>query len=119
MILATAERNTLAMALGHAAGQWAVGLSRCAGRHPGRVPAHLFDVGRQARLVQTGGGWTGALLIADWDETERYAASDVHAKRFKFQEIGVITVRGDNFPCADELSRKRDMSSLDPSVTAN
>ena len=42
--------------------------------------------------------------VADrWDEMEKHAASDVHAKRLKSQEIRVTTVRGeDNFHCFDE-----------------
>ena len=31
----------------------------------------------------SGGGWTGDFIIADWHDIEKNVASEVHAKRFK------------------------------------
>ena len=42
-----------------------------------------------------GGGWTGDLEVADWEEIERaQTPSQVHIKRFKAQEIIPMTLDG-------------------------
>ena len=47
------------------------------------------------------GGCTGDWLIADWEDIEYLPATGVHVKRFKSQEVGIITVpRKHMFPCA-------------------
>ena len=38
--------------------------------------------------LNSGGGWTGDLIIADWHDIEKYVASEVHVKRFKSEEVG-------------------------------
>ena len=30
--------------------------------------------------LHTGVGWTGDLLIADWEETENHSAADIHVE---------------------------------------
>ena len=39
--------------------------------------------------LNSGGGWTGDLIIADWIHTENYVASEVHARRFESKVVGI------------------------------
>ena len=40
------------------------------------------------------GGGTRDLIIADWHDSENNVAFEVHVKRFKSKEIGIINVAG-------------------------
>ena len=45
-----------------------------------------------------GGGWTGDLLVADWDEIENaQTPSQVHVKTFKAGEVFPMTLESGNF----------------------
>ena len=47
-------------------------------------------------------GWTGELLIAEWEELEKNVAPEFHVTRVTSQEIQVSDMKGDfMFPCAD------------------
>ena len=39
--------------------------------------------------LNSGGGWTRGMIIADWHNIENNVASDVHVKRFKSREVGL------------------------------
>ena len=42
-------------------------------------------------VQQAGGGWTGDLYIADWQQIEQAEYStDIHIKRFKAEEVEVV-----------------------------
>ena len=42
-------------------------------------------------LQQAGGGWSGDLVIADWEEIENAeTASEIYTKRFKTAEVTVV-----------------------------
>ena len=51
---------------------------------------------------QAGGGWTGDLLVADWQQiADAEMFSDISIKRFKADEITVMNFEGQNqFPLA-------------------
>ena len=51
---------------------------------------------------QAGGGWTGDLFIADWQQIEQAEYStDIHIKRFKAEEVEVVWKESDYcFPAA-------------------
>ena len=53
--------------------------------------------------LQTGGGWTGDLLLIDWEDVENAESfRDIYVKRFKAQEVNVLQTNGTfRFPCAD------------------
>lgn len=52
---------------------------------------------------QAGGGWSGDLLLADWDEIENAECiADMCVKRFKAKEVEVVKVNGkERFPLAE------------------
>jgi len=57
---------------------------------------------------QEGGGWSGDLLVLDWEEIENASHfSDIHIKRFKHSEVSTAKV-GDNFrfPLAEGVIRQ-------------
>ena len=48
-------------------------------------------------VQHAGGGWTGDLIISDWEQIENAATnSDIHTKRFKAEEI-VVTLKQDAY----------------------
>ena len=57
---------------------------------------------------QEGGGWSGDLMVLDWEEIENASHfSDIHIKRFKSSEVNVHKV-GENFrfPLAEGVLRQ-------------
>ena len=41
-------------------------------------------------VQHAGGGWTGDLLVSDWEQIERATTnSDIYTKRFKAEEVAV------------------------------
>ena len=57
---------------------------------------------------QEGGGWSGDLLILDWEEIENAEhISDIHIKRFKAAEIDVVEIGTDfRLPLAEGIIRQ-------------
>ena len=52
--------------------------------------------------TDSGGGWTGDLIIADWRDMENHVASEVHVKRFNSKSVGIKTLQDAFvFHCAD------------------
>ena len=47
------------------------------------------DLAVAQHALNSGGGWTGDFVIADWPDIENEVASHVHVKRFKFEEVGI------------------------------
>ena len=48
-------------------------------------------------VQHAGGGWTGDLIISDWEQIENANTnSDIHTKRFKAEEI-VVTLKQDAY----------------------
>ena len=43
--------------------------------------------------LNSGGGWTGDLTIADRHDMENYVAEEVHEKRFKSEEVGSMKLQ--------------------------
>ena len=44
--------------------------------------------------LDSGGSWTGDLIIADWHDTDNNVASEVHVKRSESNEVGINKVAG-------------------------
>ena len=44
--------------------------------------------------LNSGGGWTRLLIIADWHDVENNVASEVPGNRFKFEEVGIKEIAG-------------------------
>ena len=44
--------------------------------------------------LNSGGGWTRLLIIADWHDIENNVASEVPGNRFKFKEVGIKQIAG-------------------------
>ena len=57
---------------------------------------------------QEGGGWSGDLLVLDWEEIEQAEHfSDIHIKRFKASEVETSKLSGNfRFPLAEGLIRQ-------------
>ena len=57
---------------------------------------------------QEGGGWSGDLLVLDWEEIEQAEHfSDIHIKRFKASEVETSKLSGKfRFPLAEGLIRQ-------------
>ena len=48
-------------------------------------------------VQHAGGGWTGDLLISDWEQIENATTnSDIYTKRFKAEEV-VVTLKQDAY----------------------
>ena len=60
---------------------------------------HKFSGKRRSGFVvgysqQAGGGWSGDLIIADWEEIENAeTASEIYTKRFKAKEVTIVKRR--------------------------
>ena len=67
-------------------------------RHTTSSEAWQQNVGRHIY----GGGWSGDLLIADWDDLMKNIASEVHVKRLKSEEVQLTKFQDKCvIPCAD------------------
>ena len=53
--------------------------------------------------LQSGGGWTGDLFVAEWEDIKSaYRFTYIHVKRFKAQEVNASQINGQfRFLCAD------------------
>ena len=63
-----------------------------------------------------GGGWTGDLLVADWDEIEKAQNhKNIHVKRFKAAEVQTLRL-GDSFrfPMRDGTLKQAGQVSRSP-----
>ena len=49
--------------------------------------------------LRAGGGWSGDLLTADWEDLDNLSASTMHVKKFNRQEVPQESTL--SFPCAD------------------
>ena len=54
-----------------------------------------------------GEGWSGDLLIADYEDLENVSAADIHFKRFEHQEVAQEETL--LFPCADGSLKRFDL----------
>ena len=59
--------------------------------------------------LNSGGGWTGDVITADWHEIENNIASEVHVKRFKSKVVRIKRLQ-EAFVClcADGSLRQED-----------
>ena len=69
--------------------------------------------------LNSGGGWTRDLIIADWHDIENGVASGVHVKRFKSKEVRTNKLQEVSIlPCADgrfpETRKSHTTSNLTP-----
>ena len=64
-------------------------------------------------VQHSGGGWTGDLLIADWQQVELATCSaDIHSKRFKAGEVEIVWKSEDYFfPSLRVTSACQEMTS--------
>ena len=57
--------------------------------------------------LNSGGGWTRDLIIANWHDIENNGASEVYVKRFQSKEVGIYNLKEVFvFPAADGSLRQ-------------
>ena len=66
-------------------------------------------------VLNSGGGWTGDMIIADWHDIEDFVASEYHVNRFKSKKVGIKKLQDVSSKInALETRRSRTTSNCSP-----